>query len=58
VPDQCYKIVFEFGTKKLLHCLIFNNDSSDTFEEIGLDSLRKKLDYPLMPAAYWKSKNK
>lgn len=58
VPDQCYKIVFEFGTKKLLHCLIFKNDDSDTVDEIDLESLRKKLKYPLMPASYWKSKNK
>lgn len=58
VPDQCYKIVFELGTKKLLHCLIFDNDDSDSVEEISLDDLRKKLKYPLMPAAWWKSRNK
>ena len=49
VPDQCYKIVIDPRTKKILYCLIFPNDDSNKDTPITLAKLKKKLGYDLMP---------
>lgn len=49
VPDQCYKIVIEPKTKKVLYCLLFPNDDSNMVTPITLDKLKKILGYELMP---------
>jgi endonuclease G len=53
VPSECYKIVLDSATKKILHCLIFKNDNSNEAKEISLPDLKKKLHYALLPEAYW-----
>jgi endonuclease G len=54
VPQYCYKIVLNANTRKILHCLLFPNDTSKSGREISLSELKRKLHYDLMPAAYWK----
>lgn len=49
VPDECYKIVLNSSTKKVLYCLLFPNDNSRRVEEITLEVLKRKLHYPLVP---------
>lgn len=49
VPDQCYKIVLNSQTKKILYCLLFPNDDSRRVEPISLEKLKAKLHYPLVP---------
>lgn len=49
VPDQCYKIVYEFEPRKLLYCLLFPNDDSNKVTTITVAKLKKKLGYDLMP---------
>jgi DNA/RNA endonuclease G (NUC1) len=53
VPSFCYKIVLNAQTKKMIYCLIFPNDKSNTFQNITLKALKKKMKYDLMPASYW-----
>lgn len=45
VPDFCYKAVYSLKTGKLLHCVLFPNDNSDTSTPVSVDELRKKLNY-------------
>ena len=54
VPSECYKLVLDSSTKKIIHCLIFKNDNSNTVEEISLHELKSKLHYTLKPETYWK----
>jgi endonuclease G, mitochondrial len=49
VPYQCYKIVVDPKTKKILYCLLFPNDDSNKVTRIKLARLKKKLGYDLMP---------
>ena len=49
VPEYCYKIVLDSRTKKILYCVIFKNDNSNSYKHISLASLKKRLRYPLMP---------
>ena len=49
VPIYCYKIVVDTKTKKVMYCLIFPNDESNTVKKISLVKLKKKLGYDLMP---------
>lgn len=46
VPDQCWKIVLN-DKKKVVYCLLFPNDNSDTFEQLSIDQLKEKLGYEL-----------
>jgi endonuclease G len=48
VPDYCWKIVFSLTTNEIVECLIFPNDDSDTFNNISMDDLKKRLNYPLV----------
>lgn len=49
VPTHCYKIVVDTKTKEVTHCMLFKNDSSNTYSDISLEELKKKLSYGLMP---------
>lgn len=49
IPKACYKIVINPKTKKVLYCMIFPNDDSNTYQDISLADLKKKLGYGLMP---------
>jgi endonuclease G len=49
VPEYCYKIVLDAGTKKILYCLLFPNDDSRKVSDISLENLKKKLGYALVP---------
>jgi len=40
IPDQCYKIVIDSKTKKILYCLLFPNDNSGTVTNITLAKLK------------------
>lgn len=55
VPSYCYKIVMEAKTQKIIYCMLFPNDKSDTYQDISLSVLKKKMGYDLMPASYWTS---
>lgn len=48
VPRYCYKIVIDYQTGELLHCLLFNNDKSTIYQNITLANLKKKLKYDLI----------
>ena len=45
VPSQCWKIIIELKTNKILHVLIFENDSDAKVEEITLEKLEAILKY-------------
>ena len=49
VPTYCYKIVIDTKTKEVAYCMLFKNDNSNTYEDISLEELKKKLSYGLMP---------
>ena len=48
MPDYCYKVVIEPGTNKVLFCLLFTNDDSDTMRSLDLAELKQMLRYPLV----------
>ena len=47
IPDWCWKIVISLTTKQILYCFICPNDDSDSFENVTLADLKKKLGYVL-----------
>ena len=47
IPDWCWKIAISLTTKQVLNCFICPNDDSDSFEQLELTELKKKLGYPL-----------
>jgi endonuclease G len=48
VPEYCWKIVFDEEANKLMYCLLFPNDNSDTVNTtISLEDLKVKLGYEL-----------
>lgn len=49
IPKECYKIVIDTKTKKVLYCMIFPNNNSNSYQDISLEELKKKLGYWLMP---------
>lgn len=49
VPDYCYKIVLDASTKKILYCVLFENDDSRRFRELSLGELKGMLGYDLVP---------
>lgn len=48
VPDYCWKLVYNLTTKRVLHCLIFPNDDSNTVERSTVNILKHKVGYPLV----------
>ena len=48
VPDQCWKIVYNKHSKKIIHSLIFPNDDSDSFQIMDISELKQliKEHYP------------
>ena len=54
VPTHCYKIVIDASSKKILHCLVFPNNKTNTFQIVSLTELKQRLGYRLAPAALWK----
>jgi hypothetical protein len=48
VPDYCWKIVFSLTTNEILSCMIFPNDESDTYNNIGIEDLKQRLSYNLI----------
>jgi endonuclease G len=55
VPSHCYKIVIDPATKKILNCLVFPNNKSNTFQVVTFKELKQRLGYRLVPAAFWKA---
>ena len=47
VPTYCWKIVIDEADNKLLHCMLYPNDNSNTYEDVSLDYLKKQLGYRL-----------
>jgi endonuclease G len=47
IPKYCWKIVINEADDSIIHCLIFPNDDSDSFEEISLSELRIRVKYNL-----------
>jgi endonuclease G len=47
VPDTCWKLVYNLTTGRILHCLTFPNDDSNTAERISIEALKQKVGYPL-----------
>ena len=47
IPGWCWKIAISLSTKQVLYCFLCPNDDSDSFEQIGLADLKKKLGYAL-----------
>ena len=43
VPSSCWKIVIQLKTGKILHVLLFENDSDAKVEEITLEKLESIL---------------
>lgn len=58
IPSYCYKIVLDYATRKVLYCLLFPNNNSNTYQQTTEKALKKKLGYDLMPASYWNGLNK
>jgi len=48
VPDYCWKLVYNLNTKRILHCLLFPNDDSNSVERTTIDDLKRKVGYPLV----------
>ena len=48
VPDQCWKIVISLHSLKVTHCLLFPNDTSDTYRELDIEELRKLIPFPVI----------
>ncbi len=48
IPDKCWKVVYSLSSKKMLQCMIFNNDKSNSFKNIAIDDLKKLLDYSVI----------
>jgi endonuclease G len=48
VPDYCWKIVFSLTTHEVISSMIFPNDESDTYEDINIEDLKKRLSYNLL----------
>lgn len=48
IPDQCWKIVYSLTAHKVTHCMIFNNDSSNTFKDITVADLLKLIRYKIL----------
>ena len=47
VPTYCWKIVLKVETGAVIHCLLFPNDTSDSFQEINMEQLKQKLGFTL-----------
>jgi len=47
VPSYCWKIVINEDSSALIHCLLFPNDNSDSYQEIKLDKLKTELGFSL-----------
>lgn len=47
IPTYCWKIVINENNGKIIHCMIFPNDNSDTYQDISLHDLKIKLHYHL-----------
>lgn len=54
IPSHCYKIVIDPGTKKILHCLVFPNNKTNTFQVVTFTELKQRLGYRLVPIQFWK----
>ncbi len=51
VPVYMYKLVYDAKTKTLLYCHLFPNDKSNSYQDIKLADLKKKVDYN---TKFWK----
>ena len=47
IPDQCWKVVYSLSTGEILQCMIFENDTSNTYKDILLSDLRHLIGYHL-----------
>jgi len=47
VPDYCWKIVYNLSSSRVLYCLLFPNDDSNTVERSTVDDIKQKAGYPL-----------
>lgn len=55
VPSHCYKVVINPKTKKILYCLVFPNNQSNTFQDVTFTELKQRLGYRLLPTSFWKT---
>ena len=53
IPSHCYKIVINPTTKKIIHCLVFPNNTSNTYQIVKLAELKQRLGYRLVPTQFW-----
>lgn len=53
VPSHCYKIVINPTTKKIIYCLVFPNNKSNTYQVVTFSELKQRLGYRLVPTQYW-----
>lgn len=51
VPSFMYKVVYDAKTKAVVYCHLFPNDKSNTYQDITLTALKKKVGYS---TKYWK----
>lgn len=47
VPDYCWKIVYNISSNRVLYCLLFPNDDSNTVERSTVDDIKQKAGYPI-----------
>ena len=55
IPSHCYKIVINPSTKKILYCLVFPNNKTNTFQVVTFTELKQRLGYRLVPTVFWKT---
>ena len=53
IPSHCYKVVIDPETNKILKCLVFPNNNSNTFQVVSIKELKQRLGYRLVPTDYW-----
>ncbi len=54
VPSHCFKIVINPSTKQILHCLVFPNNQSNTYQIVTFTELKQRLGYRLLPSTFWR----
>ncbi len=47
IPDWCWKIAISLTTKHVVNCFICPNDNSDSFEQLKLPDLKRRIGYNL-----------
>ena len=45
VPSHCYKIVIDADTNEMIHCLVFPNNKTNTYQVVTIKELKQRLGY-------------